>query len=119
RIVVDCVRYPDFGTSYGIGAFAHGKGRTAFESSRAHRAVIDLTAKTLRSEVTLDRACEFPTIAPGRQGTEHSVSYLVLDELRGIGKLHARTNTLVEHVLPDTQRITEPLFVPRANARLE
>jgi all-trans-8'-apo-beta-carotenal 15,15'-oxygenase len=119
QIVVDYVRYPDFGTFYEIGAFAHGKGRTAFEASRAHRAVIDLTAKTLRSEVTLDRACEFPTIAPGREGTEHSISYLVLDELRGLGKLHARTNTLVEHVLPDTQRITEPLFVPRANARLE
>jgi all-trans-8'-apo-beta-carotenal 15,15'-oxygenase len=119
KVIVDYVHYPDFETFYEIGAFAHGATPTAFDTSTARRAVIDLAAKTLRSEVVLDRTCEFPTIAPGREGAEHSLTYLVLGELRGIGKLDMRTGALAQHMLPDTQRVTEPLFVPRANATRE
>lgn len=119
QLVIDYVRYPDFASFYEIGRFATGGAASAFNESQAHRAVVDLDAKTLRSEVTLARACEFPTVAPGREGSEHGLSYLVLDELAGVGTLDARTNSLIEHVLPDTQRVTEPLFVPRANASRE
>ena len=119
QLVIDYVRYPDFASFYEIGAFSSGGGYNALGNSQAHRAVIDLAARTLRSEPTLARACEFPTIAPGREGREHALSYLALDDLHGIGKLDARTGKLDEHVLPDTQRVTEPLFVPRANASRE
>ncbi|HEY5922416.1 MAG TPA: carotenoid oxygenase family protein [Kofleriaceae bacterium] len=119
QLVVDYVRYPDFASFYEIGAFSNGGGYNALGNSCAHRAVIDLDTKTLRSEPTLARACEFPSVAPGREGTEHALSYLALEELRGIGKLDAHTSMLTEHMLPDTQRITEPLFVPRANATRE
>jgi all-trans-8'-apo-beta-carotenal 15,15'-oxygenase len=118
-LVVDYVRYPDFNSFYEIGKFATGRTVSALGEGQGHRAVIDLDAKTLRSEVTLARACEFPSVAPGREGAEHGLSYVALEELRGIGKLDARTNQLTEHVLPDTQRVTEPLFVPRANATRE
>jgi all-trans-8'-apo-beta-carotenal 15,15'-oxygenase len=47
------------------------------------------------------------------------VSYLALDELRAIGKLDARTSALVEHRAPDSQRVTEPLFVARPGATRE
>ncbi len=119
QLVVDYVRYPSFATFYEIGAYSRGGGTRALNESAAHRAVIDLDGKTLRSEPVLQRACEFPTVAPGREGREHGLSYLALDSVAGIGKLDARTGTLTEHVLPDTQRITEPLFVPRAGATAE
>ncbi|HEY5947640.1 MAG TPA: carotenoid oxygenase family protein [Kofleriaceae bacterium] len=118
ELVVDYVRYPDFKSFYDIGDLGRGRARTLPEG-RGHRAVIDLQAKALRSELVLDRPCEFPTIAPGREGREHAVSYLALDEVRGIGKLDAKTGALAEHMLPETQRVTEPLFVPRANATRE
>jgi all-trans-8'-apo-beta-carotenal 15,15'-oxygenase len=118
EIVVDYVRYPDFSSFYAVGKLSDGRAAKALSDSAAHRAVIDLERKTLRSEPVLTRACEFPTVAPGREGREHSMSYLALDELRGVGKLYPR-GTLVEHVLPETQRVTEPLFVPRANATAE
>jgi all-trans-8'-apo-beta-carotenal 15,15'-oxygenase len=119
QLVIDYVRYPDFASFYEIGAFSTGGNYEALSNSQAHRAVIDLEAKTLRSEPVLARACEFPTVAPGFEGRDHSLSYLALDNLRGIGKLDARTGKLVEHVLPDTQRVTEPLFVGRPNATRE
>jgi all-trans-8'-apo-beta-carotenal 15,15'-oxygenase len=119
QLVIDYVRYPSFDSFYEIGQYARGGSGAALDKSAAHRAVIDLDAKTLRSEPVLQRACEFPTVAPGREGREHTVSYLALGSVQGIGKLDARTSSLAEHRLPDTQRITEPLFVPRANATAE
>jgi all-trans-8'-apo-beta-carotenal 15,15'-oxygenase len=119
ELVIDYVRYPSFDTFYEIGAFANGGGTRALNTSAAHRAVIDLTAKTMRSQPVLERACEFPTVAPGSEGREHSLSYLALDSIAGIGKLDARTGALTEHLAPDTQRVTEPLFVARTNATRE
>jgi all-trans-8'-apo-beta-carotenal 15,15'-oxygenase len=119
QLVIDYVRYPSFDTFYEIGAFSKGGGERALNQSSAHRAVIDLDAKTMRSEPTLQRACEFPTVAPGSEGREHALSYLALDSLAGIGKLDARTGKLVEHLVPSSQRVSEPLFVPRANAKAE
>ena len=119
QLVVDYVRYPDFATFYEIGAFATGGNYEALGHSQAHRAVIDLDAKTMRSEPTLARACEFPTVAPGHEGREHGVSFLALDNLRGVGKLDAKTNQLTAYELPESQRTAEPLFVPRPNAKSE
>jgi all-trans-8'-apo-beta-carotenal 15,15'-oxygenase len=113
ELVIDYVRYPTFESFYEIGRAATvPMDRLLTGDSGAHRAVIDLAARTLRSEAILDRNCEFPTVAPGVEGTEHAFSYCVLDELRGIGKLD-RNGRLTQHVLPSTQRITEPLFVRR------
>lgn len=117
ELVIDYVRYPSFESFYEIGRFATTGGRDALSSSQAHRAVIDLDAKTFRSEPTLSRACEFPTVAPGLEGYEHKLSYLSLDSLGAIGKLTA--SGVVEHRVPSTQRISEPLFVPRADATAE
>jgi all-trans-8'-apo-beta-carotenal 15,15'-oxygenase len=119
RLVVDYVRYPNFDSFYAIGGFASGGDASAFAASRYHRATIDLDARTLSDECVLERACEFPTVAPGREGRAHGVTYLVLDDLAGIGKLDARTGALDAHLLPADQRATEPVFVPRPGATAE
>lgn len=117
QIVIDYVRYSTFDSFYQLDQF--GAATSELGKSSAHRAILDLDQRTLRSEVVLARSCEFPTVAPGREGREHAVSYLALDALRGIGKLDARTNQLIEHGVPDTQRISEPLFVPRPGSTRE
>jgi all-trans-8'-apo-beta-carotenal 15,15'-oxygenase len=119
ELVIDYVRYPDFASFYELGSVLRDGATREIGKGRPHRAVIDLTKRTMRSEQTLDRASEFPTVAPGHEGREHSLSYLALEHLSAIGKLDARTNKLSAHVLPSTQRATEPLFVPRANATRE
>jgi all-trans-8'-apo-beta-carotenal 15,15'-oxygenase len=119
ELVVDYVRYPDFASFDDIGRVAPAGRAGALADGRPHRATIDLAARTLRSELVLDRNAEFPTIAPGREGAEHAVTYLALDELSAVGKLDARTGALATHALPATQRATEPLFVPRPGATRE
>jgi all-trans-8'-apo-beta-carotenal 15,15'-oxygenase len=115
ELVVDYVRYPDFASFYELGAARFD----ALGEGRAHRAVIDLDARTLRSEQIHDHACEFPTIAPGREGADHAYVYAALDNLGGIARLDTRSRALSTHALPSTQRATEPLFVPRAAAQSE
>jgi all-trans-8'-apo-beta-carotenal 15,15'-oxygenase len=108
QIVVDYVRYPDFATFYQFGAIAGGG---EIESSgRFHRATIDLSAKTLRSEQLSDRAAEFPSVRPGDEGREHALAYSVFDHLGAIGSIDAKGTTVV-HELPAGERITEPLYV--------
>jgi all-trans-8'-apo-beta-carotenal 15,15'-oxygenase len=119
ELVIDYVRYPNFDSFYEIGAYVDGANGSALAVSEAHRAVIDLDAKKLRSEPTLSHACEFPTVAPGWEGREHSLSYLALDNLCGIGKLDTRTGAVSAHMLEGGQCITEPLFVARHGASRE
>jgi all-trans-8'-apo-beta-carotenal 15,15'-oxygenase len=119
ELVVDYVRYPDFSSFAEIGGFASGTSYTALGEGRPHRAVIDLSARTLRSDEVVDRDAEFPTVAPGREGRDHRYTYLALGSLGGIGRLDATTAELVAHELPETQRATEPLFVPRPGAATE
>lgn len=118
-LVIDYVRYPDF-TSFGeIGGLATGARPDSFSQGRLHRGVVDLAARTLRSEPLLDgRSCEFPTVAPDRAGAADAATYLTLDDQLGVGRL-AADGRLATHSLPDTQRITEPLFVPRPGAARE
>jgi all-trans-8'-apo-beta-carotenal 15,15'-oxygenase len=119
ELVIDYVRYPSFDSFYAIGDYLAGKTTDALSGGLAHRATISLAERTLRSEPVLDRECEFPSIAPGREGREHGTSYLALDNLGAIGKLDHATGRVVSHELPATQRTTEPLFVPRPGAPTE
>jgi all-trans-8'-apo-beta-carotenal 15,15'-oxygenase len=119
EIVVDYIRYPDFASFYELGRVLRDGETREIGKGRPHRAVIDLTGRKLRSEQVIDRAAEFPTVAPGSEGREHSLSYLALEHLTGIGKLDARTGKLATHLLPPSQRVTEPLFVPRPGSKAE
>jgi len=110
QLVIDYVRYPNFDSFHEIGAQLAGSTRPALEQGRYHRATIDLAARTLRSEQLADRTCEFPTVAPGNEGREQAIAYVVFDELRAIGSIDA-TGKIVAHELPADQRATEPLLV--------
>jgi all-trans-8'-apo-beta-carotenal 15,15'-oxygenase len=115
QLVVDYVRYDAFDSFYEIGALGEGKLTAPLGAGRAHRAVIDLHARTLRSEPLHDLSCEFPVVAAGRTGVEHAVTYAAIDDLRGIARYDA-AGTVIRHDLPDTQRASEPVFVPRGTA---
>jgi all-trans-8'-apo-beta-carotenal 15,15'-oxygenase len=121
QIYVDYVRYANFDSFAEIGGLAQSKPASvqALVDGHPHRAVIDLKARTLRSEQTLDRNAEFPTIAGGREGAQHGFSYLVLDELRTIARHDATSGTLAVHTLPDHQRATEAVFVGRPGGTRE
>ncbi len=111
EIVVDYVRYPNFDSFYDIGAMASG-GTDDGVLSRGmfHRATIDLAAKTLRSEPVSERDCEFPTIASGIEGREHSIAYVAFDNLGAIGSIDAK-GTIRSHALPAGTKGSEPLWV--------
>ncbi len=117
RLVIDYVRYPNFDSFRDINRT--GSTTSALADGRYHRATVDLAARTLTDERVLDRQCEFPTVAPGREGREHGVAYLVLGGLAGIGKLDLRTGALDAHMLDGSQRATEPVFVPCPGATAE
>ena len=117
ELVIDYVRYPNFDSFHEIGDIARGAVPDSLGLGRLHRAVLDLRARTLRSEPLLEgRCCEFPTVAGARQGAEHAATYLAVDDLRAIGKLEAGSGRLDLHTLPGVQRATEPIFVPRSGA---
>ncbi|HEY0191534.1 MAG TPA: carotenoid oxygenase family protein [Kofleriaceae bacterium] len=110
ELLVDYVRYPDFGTFDAMSDFARGHAGSALEDGRYHRARIDLVARTLVSEPLSDRPCEFPGVATGEAGYPHALTYLAFDDLGAIGSIDAR-GTIVSHELPADERITEPLYV--------
>jgi all-trans-8'-apo-beta-carotenal 15,15'-oxygenase len=116
RLVIDYVRYPSFDSFYDIGCYARGGTGYALADGRYHRATIDLTRRTVTDRRILDRPCEFPTIARGVEGTAHTTSYLVIDDLAGIASLCPDTGAVDAHVLLPTQRASEPVFVARPGA---
>lgn len=109
EIVIDYVRYPNFDSFYEIGKIAAGGSPSALTEGRLHRATIDLAAKTLRSEQLSDRGLEFPTVAPGHEGTDAPITYAAFDDLRAIGSIDAR-GQVTSHTLAADERATEPLF---------
>jgi all-trans-8'-apo-beta-carotenal 15,15'-oxygenase len=110
QLVVDYIRHPTFDSFYEIGAQLAGSTSAVLDSGTLHRATIDPVRKTLRSEQSSHRLCEFPTLKPGEEGREHSLTYVTFDELTAIGSIDAR-GKIVAHDLPADQRATEPLYV--------
>ena len=110
ELVIDYVRYRDFDSLREIGALGTGSTRAVLATGRLHRATLDLTGRTLRSEQLADRACEFPSVTAGEEGREHQVTYVVFDELGAIGSIDAR-GTIRSHELPADVCASEPVHV--------
>jgi all-trans-8'-apo-beta-carotenal 15,15'-oxygenase len=110
ELVIDYVRYPNFDSFYDIGAVGAGAKRAVLANGVLHRATIDLAARTLKSEPLSDRSCEFPTIAPGQEGREQTMTYLAFDDLTAIGSIDPR-GKISSHALSAGERASEPLFV--------
>jgi len=110
QLVVDYVRYPTFDSFNEIGAQLSGTPKQSIlDQGVLHRATIDLAGKKLRSEPITDRNCEFPTIMPGEEGREQSVTFAVFDEMTAVGSIDAK-GVVRAHSLPANQRISEPLY---------
>ena len=120
RIVLDYVRYPDFGTNQWLAEQPHGWASTDAQG-RLHRATVDLRAGTLRSEQVSDRRCEFPVSTPLRAGARHRFVYLAAHTGRETWR---GPQDAVVKVDMDTGRESvlrfdrghfpcEPVFVPR------
>lgn len=118
ELIIDYVRYPAFDSFEKLGALSIRVPPVGLDG-RAHRATINLAGRSLRTNLLLDRTCEFPTVAPSREGSEYGATYLVVDDAMAIGRLDHATGALDVHELPRTQRATEPCFVARAGARSE
>ncbi|QRN93324.1 carotenoid oxygenase family protein [Archangium violaceum] len=125
-LVVDYVRYPDFGTNAWLRELAHGVPSTNARG-RLHRATVDLKARTFRSEERSTLSSEFPRVAPRVQTREHRYIYLGVhsgpESERGlfdtVVKVDMTTGREERFGLGDAQYPTEPVFVPRAGATEE
>jgi all-trans-8'-apo-beta-carotenal 15,15'-oxygenase len=117
EIAVEYVHYPNFDSFYELGRpDLGGAQHEALAGARYHRATIDLSRKTLRTEQLLDDNCEFPKVHPRVEGTAHAHVWMTLGDLDGLGRFDLATGALTAHRVPAHQRVTEPIFVPRAGA---
>lgn len=109
-LVVDYVRFPDWTPFKALGSAPPNQ---AFAAGRYHRAVLDPARGSFESEALLSVGCEFPRVHPEIEGGEHSIAWLMRADLRGILRLDTRSGRHVEHLLPEGQWASEPVFVPR------
>jgi len=125
EIVVDLVRYPDFGTNRWLGEMPHG-GSGAPAQGRFHRMVLDPKRATLRGEPRWDLSCEFPRVSPLVEGKPYRFAY-VASHLPGgergmfqrITRLDVERGEAVHAQLPEGQYPSEPIFVPKPGATKE
>jgi carotenoid cleavage dioxygenase-like enzyme len=126
RLVVDYVRYPDFETNAWLGSLIRGEAATEAKG-RLHRAVVDLEAKTFRTEQRADASCEFPRISPQVSCARHRYVYMAAHSgpaaLRGyldaVSKVDLETGRETRVKLGEEQYPSEPVFVPRAGGTAE
>jgi carotenoid cleavage dioxygenase-like enzyme len=125
-LVVDYVRYPDFGTNEWLRELSHGVPSTDAQG-RLHRATVDLKARTFRTEERSAVSSEFPRVAPRVQAREHRYIYLGVHSgqaarhglFDAVAKVDMTTGREERFGLGGGQYPTEPVFVPRAGATEE
>ncbi|HEX5745677.1 MAG TPA: carotenoid oxygenase family protein [Archangium sp.] len=126
RIVVDSVRYPDFGTNQWLAEQIHGWASTDAQG-RLHRTTIDPKAGTLRTEQISDRRCEFPGATPLLSGARHRYVYLAAHSgqkaWRGpqdaLVKVDMETGRETVVTLGREHYASEPVFIPRPGGSAE
>lgn len=112
EIVLDRVRYDDFGTFEHLGERAGGAG------GALHRTVVSPGRRSMRSEEIWDRGCEFPRIDERRAGGRHRDVFVMCqtDGRRGVARVDVDRQTDTRWHFDRAQRPSEPLFVPRGPA---
>ncbi len=126
RIVLDYVRYPDFGTNQWLAEQMSGWAATDAQG-RLCRATLDPRARTLHSGQVSDRRCEFPVTTPLRAGARHRFVYLAAhsghEAWRGpqdsLVKVDMDTGNETVVTLERGHFPSEPVFVPRPGASAE
>ncbi|RKH22272.1 carotenoid oxygenase [Corallococcus praedator] len=125
-LVVDYVRYPDFASNPWLGDLVRGNPSTDADGM-LHRAVIDLKARTFRSEQLMDLSCEFPRVAPSVECRPYQTAYLgahsTREARRGlydtVVRLDLHTGRVTRAALEAGQYPSEPVFVPRPGSKAE
>jgi all-trans-8'-apo-beta-carotenal 15,15'-oxygenase len=110
ELVVDYVHYRDAGS---LAALSRRAAAPALEPGVPHRAVIDLAARTFRTEPVADCRGEFPRVHPDREAGDYRLVWLSLDDDRAIGGLDVETGALLRQPLGDGLRGGEPIPVPK------
>lgn len=126
ELVVDFVRYADFGSNAWLEALFRDTPRPAI-SSALHRAVIDPRRRSLRSEPVFEGSCEFPRVDPRRQAREHRFTWIAghsspaaARELQdAILRVDAASGAVSQTTVGDGRYVSEPVFVPRPGGRDE
>jgi all-trans-8'-apo-beta-carotenal 15,15'-oxygenase len=126
RIVVDSVRYPDFGSNQWLAELPNGWASTDAQG-RLHRTTIDPKAGTLRTEQVSDRRCEFPGATPLLTGARHRYVYLAAhsgqEAWRGpqdaLVKVDMETGKETVVTLGREHYASEPMFIPRPGGSAE
>ncbi|HEX8441336.1 carotenoid oxygenase family protein [Archangium sp.] len=126
RLVVDYVRYPDFGSNKWLAELLNGWASTDAQG-RLHRATLNLKAGTLRSEQVSDRRCEFPGPTPLLAGARHRYLYLAAhsgaEAWRGphdtVVKVDMETGRETVVTLGREHYTAEPMFIPRPGGSAE
>jgi len=125
ELVLDRVRYPDFGSNLWLGeAPLGGQGTEAMGTF--HRTTIDPKARTLRSEEVWQESCEFPTVAPGVIGKPYRFAYVAAhapgkrrEMYQRIAKIDVESGSASQAELPHGHYPSEPIFVPRPGGSAE
>ncbi|HET9598469.1 MAG TPA: carotenoid oxygenase family protein [Anaeromyxobacteraceae bacterium] len=120
-LLVDFARYPDFATNdYARSLMAGHPVRP--RASTLHRAEIDVAARTARFEERAAIPCEFPRVAPAREGRRHRFVYaaevsaerIAESALQDrIAKIDVERGAAGRLALGPGQTVSEPVFVPR------
>ncbi|WNG37520.1 carotenoid oxygenase [Archangium violaceum] len=126
RLVVDYVRFPDFGINTWLRELPRGVPSSNV-GGRLHRATVDLKARTFRTEERSAVSCEFPRVSPWVQAREHRYLYQAVHSgpaaLSGpfdaLAKVDMTTGREERFGLGGEPYATEPVFVPRAGATQE
>ncbi|HBB35897.1 MAG TPA: hypothetical protein DDZ80_01560 [Cyanobacteria bacterium UBA8803] len=118
-IVIDFVRYKDFGTNQRLKEVATGQTHTIAEGKLWQVHLDPHTGKVKAAEELLNRFCEFPVVPTAQVGVASRYTYLSLhrqdadisQELYGaIARFDSQTNTLMEADLGENRYPSEPLY---------
>jgi carotenoid cleavage dioxygenase-like enzyme len=126
ELVVDYARQPDFRSNDFLGALPAGGNDDVYRST-LHRAVIDLSAKSFRSEELAPRNCEFPRVSANAVANDYRYVYAGTwsdaSQSRGlpdqISRFDVRTGDETIVNLGANCYPSEPVFVRRPGATEE
>ena len=120
-VIIDFVRYPDFGTNQYLKEVATGQTHTKAKGTLWRSRLNPDTAKVTQMEQLSDRACEFPVVPEQLVGQASRYTYLsvhrdgvdISKEFHGaIARFDHKTDTLKMADRGDKWYPSEPIYAP-------
>ncbi|MDX2255315.1 MAG: carotenoid oxygenase family protein [Pseudanabaenaceae cyanobacterium bins.39] len=119
NVVFDLIRYPDFATNQFLKEVATGNTQTCSDGTLWQMRLNPQTGEFLEAVQVIDRACEFPSVAPAQVGQASRYTYLSIrrtdsqptELFNTIACYDYQTQTLEEANLGDNCYPMEPLFI--------